>query len=254
MKTQTALQTLEKVRSTERVELADGNRTTIHAVRYERMAYQPRIVVFDEAMTLLDWCQSNDQEEAIVGGFFTRDPAGLLGDTWLNGVQQPAVRFMEPYHATRGSLHITLDGEVAIDRRYKFSEEPSGSLLQAGPLLVRDGISLVTDGYDQEGFSAGRAQFDSDITDGRYPRAAIAVSAKHIWSIVCDGRSPQDAGMTLPELADYAIELGADQALNLDGGGSASVVTDGKLINKPRTPGATLLRGRPIYSAVVFGK
>ena len=44
-------------------------------------------------------------------------------------------------------------------------------------MLVRDG-ELGAPGVDVEGFSAGPRQFDSDITAGRYPRAALGVAAR----------------------------------------------------------------------------
>ena len=59
-------------------------------------------------------------------------------------------------------------------------DAPRGDLLQAGPLLVRDGVPVYRREDDREGFRAGYAQFDSDITDGRYPRAALGLA---------DGRS-----------------------------------------------------------------
>ena len=62
-----------------------------------------------------------------------------------------------------------------------------------------------------------------------------------------------DAGMTLPELADALLTLGATDALNLDGGGSASLVHGGRLRNRPRGEhGVDLLDGRAIATAIVF--
>jgi exopolysaccharide biosynthesis protein len=59
--------------------------------------------------------------------------------------------------------------------------------------------------------------------------------------------------MTLIELADALVDLDAIEALNLDGGGSASLVHDGRLRNRPREPhGADLLEGRPVVTAIVF--
>ena len=59
--------------------------------------------------------------------------------------------------------------------------------------------------------------------------------------------------MTLPELADALSQLGATDALNLDGGGSASLVYGGRLRNRPREEhGVDLLEGRPIVTAIVL--
>ena len=93
--------------------------------------------------------------------------------------------------------------------------------LQAGPLLVRDGT--IVDG-DAEGFAAGAGQFDSNITAGRYPRAALALCPSgRVLAVACDGRADQDAGLTLRELAGALVELGACAAINLDGGGLTSL-------------------------------
>ncbi|MBV9334489.1 MAG: phosphodiester glycosidase family protein, partial [Solirubrobacterales bacterium] len=63
----------------------------------------------------------------------------------------------------------------------------------------------------------------------------------------------RDAGMTLAEVADALIELGASEALNLDGGGSASLVYGGRLRNHPREQhGVDLLDGRPVVTAIAF--
>lgn len=56
-------------------------------------------------------------------------------------------------------------------------------------MLVRDGESLVEPGTDPEGFSAGAGQFDSDITAGRYPRAAFGMNGSEAIAAVCDGRT-----------------------------------------------------------------
>ena len=126
-------------------------------------------------------------------------------------------------------------------------------MLQAGPLLVLDGRNAVVDGEDREGFSAGAHQFDSDITIGRHPRAALAVAGEQLLAVACDGRTRHDAGMTLGELANALISVGATDALNLEGGASASLVHGGQLRNRPRGDhGVDLLEGRPVRTAIVF--
>jgi Phosphodiester glycosidase len=65
---------------------------------------------------------------------------------------------------------------------------PAGDLVQAGPLLVAGGVVVFDGREDREGFSAGAGQFDSDITEGRYPRAALGISEESIVAVACDGR------------------------------------------------------------------
>ena len=76
-------------------------------------------------------------------------------------------------------MQIT-DGEVRIARRDQLGPAPAGDLLQAGPLLVGAGQVAVVAGQDVEGFSAAAHQFDSDITCGRYPRAALALAGERL--------------------------------------------------------------------------
>ena len=109
-----------------------------------------------------------------------------------------------------------------------------GDLLQAGPLLVDGGKVVFDRDEDREGFSAGAGQFDSDITDGRYPRAALGVSDEWLIAVACDGRrSNVDGGLSMLELAEVMVELGAESAINLDGGGSTTLVHRGHLLNRP---------------------
>src|SRR5262249_2197991 len=81
---------------------------------------------------------------------------------------------------------------------------------------------------------AGGGQFDSDITDGRYPRAALGVSSESLIAVACDGRrSRVDGGLSMLELAEAMVGVGAESAINLDGGGSTTLVHRGHLLNRP---------------------
>ena len=81
----------------------------------------------------------------------------------------------------------------------------------------------------------------------------VALTREHVLALACDGRHAEEAGLTLGELADALVGLGAHAAINLDGGGSASLVCRGELVNRPREQhGIELLEGRPIATAVVL--
>jgi exopolysaccharide biosynthesis protein len=61
--------------------------------------------------------------------------------------------------------------------------------------------------------------------------------------------------MTLVELAETLVDLGADRALNLDGGGSTSLVCGGALRNVPRAEQDRVLAGgRAISTALAFSR
>lgn len=210
-------------------------------------------MVFDRPQPLVRWCREEGARNAIVGGFFDR-PAGIpLGELRIGGAQVGSIPFDRPWGKIRACLQIDQAGTPRIARRNELAAAPGGDVLQAGPLLVADGLHAVSEAADAEGFSAGARQFDSDITRGRYPRAALALDGSRMLAVACDGRTARDAGMTLTELADALIGLGATDALNLDGGGSASLVCGGRLRNRPREEhGFDLLEGRPVVTAIVF--
>jgi hypothetical protein len=233
--------------------LADGEVTTLYAVRYPRRSTRARVVHFTRTERLDVWCRRNGVEEAVVAGFFLRDPYRPLGELWIDGHAAPHEPVAGPYASRRGSVVID-DGEVRLVERAAAPAEPPGDLVQAGPLLVADGSIVFDPGDDREGFSAGAGQFDSDITDGRYPRAALGVSAESLIALACDGRrSNVDGGLSVLELAEVLVELGAESAINLDGGGSTTLVHRGHLLNRPySTQDQPAPESRPVVSAIAF--
>jgi hypothetical protein len=234
-----------------RLELADGASTTLHVASHDLRRVRPRVVRVARPTPLERWCHEHRVSEAIVGGFFVR-PGGMpLGEVRTSGIARSSAPFDAPWGDLRACLHVA-GGEVALARRDELPADPPGDLLQAGPLLVRHGAPCLGD--DSEGFSAGHRQFDSDITAGRYPRAALVITRSgRMLAVACDGRADDEAGLTLSELAEALVALDAHAALNLDGGGSTSLVCAGRLRNVPREEhGVALAGGRPVSTAVVF--
>jgi hypothetical protein len=236
--------------SSRRVPLADGATTTCHVAAFPLDRVRARVVSLPERETLVHWCRRTGIDHAIVGGFFVRPHNAPLGQLRIGGRAIDHVPFLAPWGDLRACVHI--NGDIRIARRPDLPDEPAGDLLQAGPLLVRDGASVI-DGRDAEGFTAGAVQFDSDISDGRHPRCALALTEESLLAVACDGRHDDEAGLTLGELADELVSLGAHSAMNLDGGGSASLVCHGELVNRPREQhGIELLDGRPIATLLVL--
>ena len=66
------------------------------------------------------------------------------------------------------------------------------------------------------------------------PRTALGYNADKLFLVVADGRQPKySTGLTLYELASILIELGATEAINLDGGSSSTFVVNNTVVNKP---------------------
>ncbi|MCP4165436.1 MAG: phosphodiester glycosidase family protein [Chloroflexi bacterium] len=96
------------------------------------------------------------------------------------------------------------------------------------------------------------------FTNGKvHPRTAVALDARGetLWLIVIDGRQDDySEGVTLAELAGLAAELGADRAMNLDGGGSSTMVTQEgigvRVLNAPIHQGVSMFE-RPVANHLV---
>jgi hypothetical protein len=234
--------------------LDDGATTTVYVATYPRRSTRVRVVALDRPEPLHRWARRSGVTDAISGGFYV--PGGTpLGELHSDGNVHMTVPFDEPWDARRSCVSVHRDA-VEIAPRGVLPNRARGDLLQAGPLLVANARPVIgPDARDPQGFTAGAAQFDCDITAGRHPRAALGIARDRLFAVACDGGSIRDAGMTLGELARLMADLGADTALNLCGGASASLVSGGALHNRPRDiNGVSLLGGRPIASAIVFGR
>jgi hypothetical protein len=234
-----------------RVRLGDGLETTVYLVRHPRASTSVRVACFPEPRRLDTWCAEHDQPEAIVAGFFVRDPYRPLGEARIDGRALDYEPIAEPWGPRRACVHV--DGDVQLAARQDLPPELAGDLVMAGPMLVADGRSLV-DGEDREGFSAGAAQFDSDISAERHPRCALGVSDTELLAVCCDGRrTGVDGGLDLAELARLLLSFGAERAINLDGGGSATLVHRGHLLNRPySTQDQPAPESRPVVTALLF--
>jgi hypothetical protein len=68
----------------------------------------------------------------------------------------------------------------------------------------------------------------------RHPRTAVGWNKDFIFLVEVDGRQRDlSVGMTLIELAEYMAKAGCTEAMNLDGGGSATCWVLGQVMNSP---------------------
>jgi len=99
--------------------------------------------------------------------------------------------------------------------------------ISGGPVLVRNGKRQRFKAPDSDSY-----EFSSMME--RHPRSAIGWNEGCFFLVTVDGRQKGvSEGMNLNELAAYLIELGCQEAMNLDGGGSATLWYDGKVRNHP---------------------
>ena len=65
------------------------------------------------------------------------------------------------------------------------------------------------------------------------PRTALGYNDEKLFLMVVDGRQGYSRGMSYRDIAATMMELGATDAINLDGGSSSTFIVKGKLINRP---------------------
>jgi len=94
------------------------------------------------------------------------------------------------------------------------------------PQLIKNGKIEIT--WEQEKSSKA-------FVETRHPRTAVAkLKDGKFLMVTVDGRQPNvSVGMNLNELAALLLELGATDAMNLDGGGSTTMFLNGKIVNNP---------------------
>lgn len=205
------------------------------------------------AQTTSEYLVRNRLSAAVNGGFFepfrgggaggedyyprSGDPVDVIGLSMHAGiVDSPATH--DP--KMNGTVCVKRPAAVSIARGQAC---PAGTdeAMAAGPLLL----------------SAGTPQAHTLSVTARHPRTAFGLSAdrRTAWMVVVDGRQPfQSEGATLPEMTEIFRRLGAADALNLDGGGSTTmVVAEGEGARVANVPIHTAVPGRERPSANHLG-
>ena len=111
-----------------------------------------------------------------------------------------------------GSFAMIAEDEVSAEQ---LLEDGAEQVLSFGPPLVTGGDICV-----------------SDHSTRRNPRTAIGlIDDLHYIFVVTDGRIDDSEGLTYYELAEFMHALGAQEAYNLDGGGSSAMYFNGRTVN-----------------------
>ncbi len=117
---------------------------------------------------------------------------------------------------------------------------------------ARPGRTQVIGGYPElldAGDPVMNDNADPDFASLRHPRTAVAYDpeAGRLWVVVVDGRQGSySSGMTLAEMTAALAATDADEALNLDGGGSSVMVVQGRTVSRPSDDGGE----RPVRNAL----
>lgn len=137
-----------------------------------------------------------------------------------------------------GNFRIINEGETSADTLVR---EGAWQVLTFGPALINGGQVTVSSSDE-----VGRAMTSN-------PRTAIGqISEGHYLLVVSDGRTKESTGLSLRQLAELMQLLGAQIAYNLDGGGSSTMVFQGRVVNNPTTNGRSI-RERSVSDIVYIG-
>lgn len=137
----------------------------------------------------------------------------------------PADGYVLSFQGTTGNLaNLTIGDEVSVETYYPSGYEDIKAMLGCGPLLIRDGQIQKPD-----------LTFLQANLSQTQPRSAIGITAdNHLLLLAVDGRNAGGSvGMKFEELAALLKELGAKDAMALDGGGSTTLYAGGKVVNSP---------------------
>ena len=157
---------------------------------------------------------------------------GVLYRSTSDGEQEDLVIY------TDGSFEIIQEKNISAA---SLLDNGAEQILSFGPALVLNGQIAVTE--DEE---VGKAMTDN-------PRTAIGIIDNlHYVLVVSDGRTDESDGLTLYELSEFMMSIGAETAYNLDGGGSSTMVFNGEIINNPTTNG-NKIKERSVSDIVYIG-
>lgn len=112
-------------------------------------------------------------------------------------------------------------------------------ILQAGPLLIKNGE-----------ISPNTENVHINILDRRHPRTLVGYNKNRVIWCVIDGRdNMHSVGTTIEETKKLCLHMGMTEALNLDGGGSSSLLWQGQTLTLPSNSNDA---ERPIPYAILF--
>lgn len=198
----------------------------INLVEIDLKKYRRKIHIAADSRELKKTSQFAMEAEALVainGGFFDMKSGGSwdyikVNNKVINTTKKKADRANAILLIDKKAIKIQSDS--AID--YEQSNVPN--ILLSGPLLIHQEQNATLS--------------DNPFNNNRHPRSAVAITTdQKLIFIVVDGRNSLAAGMNLTELTKTLCWLGAEDAMNLDGGGSSTLyvkdATENSIVNHP---------------------
>jgi hypothetical protein len=132
---------------------------------------------------------------------------------------------------------LTDDATVRLETEWTTLNGMSADRLEAADHIVNGAGLLRLAGRVFTNWEVENLRADTFI-DVRHPRTLIGLDRRgFIWLAAIDGRRQDySLGMSFADLQRLCDRLELTDALNLDGGGSTTMVLEGKVVNRPSDP------------------
>lgn len=192
----------------------------------------------------------------VTKGIFGIDANGMPAVYWVGSTDSGQRYYNQPLPSVVGEAKYPEASDTNPSEPVAWNPVHA---LSAGPVLLKNGVipfdfSLTSKGFYMTNYEVtAKDIFRHDDADMSRPdRTAIGYTddGKLIF-FVCDGRIEESRGANLYEVAQIMKGLGCKEAVNMDGGGSSTIVIGGERINDGGASGYA----RPVVSTLgIFKK
>ncbi len=194
------------------------------------------VAISDGLKTVEEFAADTEAMAVLNGGFFDPNNGQTTSFMTVNGelvadprnnrrlIDNPDLSvYMEQILNRSEFRRYACGGDIRYDIAFHNADAPNGctihSSLGAGPQLIPD--TSQVEGFTD--YADGALMRDAIGTQQRNARSAIGLQENGTLLWVMVAQTGPTGGMTLAELTEFMITLGAEKALNLDGGSSSSL-------------------------------
>ncbi len=165
-----------------------------------------------------------------------------VDDEPMQGSRHPVTVMVDDIRSSGGNA-VPEDGFVLRIRDKSLSERAAEHIARRDRVTLELGFKPdhqgITDVMGGDVRILDQGEPYSGDNEARHPRTFAAIDRDTTTLFLCtvDGRQTSSIGMSYREMADVLLGLGAWDAVNLDGGGSTTMVVRHEVVNSPSDPG-----------------
>ncbi len=204
-------------------------KTTLPVSGINRERKKDELIIFTPELHRTTLTDNNGLEISVVNGKIVQ-----ISDGKGSSVIPPNGFVLSATGKFRGELeNLKIGDKLKIADSFKKTSDHTDAfgmravedIVSGVPQLIKDGKIDIT--WQEEKSS-------KSFVETKHPRTAVAkLKDGKFLMVTVDGRSEASGGIGLEDLAKILLEMGATDAMNLDGGGSSTMFLDGKIVNHP---------------------